>query len=1556
MAPHFLDATTLTVITNTDNQSTTGGAGVNLTGDLRYVLNYINQNPDAYSVVFALPAGFETITLQEMLPILNLNAPNPVVIEGNNSAGSGTQITINGNNSYRGFFAQQGNITLQNMTIQNTVARGGSGGTNGGGGGLGAGSGLFVNQAIVGISNLSFSNNASLGGAGGPKDPGATAWAGSGGGMGGNGANGLSPGGGGLGGNGGSSLGGLYSGGGGGIAPGGAGGVPGAAGSVGGGIGGAAAGDGASGLSGGASGGGGGGGIGSSGGDTAGGGGGVGGVAGVGAVGGNGGFGGGGGGGGSLIVGGGGSSGNGGFGGGGGGFSGTSLSTGGAGGFGGGSSGTAETGGFGGGGSSAQDLSFGTQGGVGAGAGASNCGGGGGGLGGAIFVNSGTVYGGGGGSLSVNGSMSITSSSVTAGPSGGGTATSGAAAGSDIFAVTGNALIFNPGTSQTITINNSIGDDSSNTLPPSFGYTPGAGAGATIMMQGGGILSLLGVNTYAGITTLSSGTLQINADTSLGKAGVSLNVTGTSTLETVNALTSFRPINLNASTFTLNVGSNNVTWGGVISGAGGSLTKTGSGTLTFTAANTYSNGTMINEGTLALSGSGTLNTSGAVTIAEGAIFDISAASGNITIGDLSGDGNINLAANSLTVGTSTTATLYTGVIQGTGGLTKQGTGSLLMSGANTYTGPTNVNAGLLIFYSDATRTFSSPLNVASGAELDFEQVAPTVGTYNGGISGNGAISINEQGGLGTVALTGPMSFNGTTTVYRGVLQGTTTSLPLAITNNTDATVDFEQPSGTGTYAGVITGGGGVAINSTSGNTGTVVFSGLNTYTGGSIIYSGKLQGTPNNIPGNVQVNTGAVIDYEQAAGSDTVTGNISGGGSVAINSVSGNVGTIIFSGSNTYTGGTTVYSGTLQGAPGSIQGNVAVNAGAILDFEQVTGTATYVGQISGLGSVVVNNNPGSLGTIVFSGQNSYSGGTLVAGGTLKGDTSSLQGAITDNATLEFEQTFDGIFSGSLSGTGTLEKSGDYRLTFNTDNPAFAGTTNIRRGEFKLNALLGGNVFVYDGGILSGAGKVNGDVTVKNLGMISPGNGIGIFSVGGNYLQESGSFYHVQVDLSGNSSLIDVDGQAILNPGANALVTQVDGISLNTIYTILNADLGLTGQFGNIYVDNPVLVPTALYDANHAYLLFKIGFESIAETYNQHQVAQQLASLPLNPSPEMQAILQQFALLDIYEARKALSQMSAEQYTNVILTAELANRQFIRRIFDPLREIITSNPCAPYEFCCYKPTFDVWSSISGGRSFIHGNKNAHSYRIADYEVSLGAQAKFNRCLTLGSALSYERDSISYKIGGSSRNNVVLGAIYALYRPKSFYVFGDFIFGYNLNKVRRTIDVGSIHLKPRATIKSYQTAGYAEIGTDFGFNFVLLQPFFGIEVGYFRFNKFKEHDGVPLAVDIFAKSNTNATSRLGIHLTSAPLKTGLSMGIDLSWNYRLTSNNNCIYEQFQDFGTEFKIRGLPLQRNSFEGAVKFNQGMGKNWDLYFEAIGQGWDNSFVYSFIGGLQATW
>ena len=135
--PLFSVTYTVNVSSDSNVPSGTFNAGAG-TGDLRGCLNRVNidsaSTPGTY--VIAFDSSISTITLNGMLPILNLNhSGNNLTING--SGASGGRVIIDGASTYPGFFAYQGTISLTNRTIQNTLSRGG----NGSGGGLGAGGG-----------------------------------------------------------------------------------------------------------------------------------------------------------------------------------------------------------------------------------------------------------------------------------------------------------------------------------------------------------------------------------------------------------------------------------------------------------------------------------------------------------------------------------------------------------------------------------------------------------------------------------------------------------------------------------------------------------------------------------------------------------------------------------------------------------------------------------------------------------------------------------------------------------------------------------------------------------------------------------------------------------------------------------------------------------------------------------------------------------------------------------------------------------------------------------------------------------------------------------------------------------------------------------------------------------------------------------------------------------------------------------------------------------------------------------------------------------------------
>ena len=328
---------------------------------------------------------------------------------------------------------------------------------------------------------------------------------------------------------------------------------------------------------------------------------------------------------------------------------------------------------------------------------------------------------------------------------------------------------------------------------------------------------------------------------------------------------------------------------GVISGVGG-LTKNGVGALTLSGNNTYTGATTINAGTLQLGAANRISNASALTVAGGATFNLNNFAE--TIGSLSGAGNVTLGTGRLTTGGNNTSTTYSGIMSGTGGLTKAGTGIFTFSGANTYTGATVINAGTLQVAGGAAIADTSAVSLANvaGTTLDLNGTNETIGSLAGGGATGGNVSL----GVGTLTTGG----NNTSTTYSGVMSGT----------------------------------GGL----TKAGTGIFTLSGVNTYTGATTINAGTLRlGAANRIADTsaLTVAGGATFNLNNfaetigslaGAGNVTLgTGTLTAGGDNTATTYSGvmsgtggltkqGTGVFTLSGDNTYTGATTINAGTLQ--------------------------------------------------------------------------------------------------------------------------------------------------------------------------------------------------------------------------------------------------------------------------------------------------------------------------------------------------------------------------------------------------------------------------------------------------------------------------------------------------------------------------------------------------------------------------------------------------------------------------------------------------------------------
>ena len=115
-----------------------------------------------------------------------------------------------------------------------------------------------------------------------------------------------------------------------------------------------------------------------------------------------------------------------------------------------------------------------------------------------------------------------------------------------------------------------------------------------------------------------------------------------------------------------------------------------------------------------------------MTVAGGATFDLNDT--NETIGSLAGAGNVTLGIGTLTAGGDNTSTTYTGMMSGTGGLTKHGTGTFTLSGNNSYTGATTINVGTLQLGAANRIANTSAVVVAGGAVFNLNNFAETIGS------------------------------------------------------------------------------------------------------------------------------------------------------------------------------------------------------------------------------------------------------------------------------------------------------------------------------------------------------------------------------------------------------------------------------------------------------------------------------------------------------------------------------------------------------------------------------------------------------------------------------------------------------------------------------------------------------------------------------------------------------------------------------------------------------------------------------------------------------------
>jgi uncharacterized protein YhjY with autotransporter beta-barrel domain len=599
-------------------------------------------------------------------------------------------------------------------------------------------------------------------------------------------------------------------------------------------------------------------------------------------------------------------------------------------------------------------------------------------------------------------------------------------------------------------------------------------------------------------------------------------------------------------------------------------------------------------------------------------------------------------------------------------------------------------------------------------------------------------------------------------------------------------------------------------------------------------------------------------------------------------------GVLVLAGQNTYTGGTTVNAGAILGNASSLQGDIVNDA--TVAFEEA-GSANYAGAMSGTGTFIKQGT----GSLVLSGLNSYSGGTIIDEGTLQGTTASVQGDILNLGALIFDQAGTGIFAGGIGGTGSLTVRGGGSVNFTGNSGGFLGDTFVSGAKLSVNGWLGGNrLVVQQGGTLGGNGIVP-TLTLQSGSTLAPGNSIGGIYVNGDATFDAGSSYQVETQAYGPSDLMSVAGRLTLS-GGNIDVRAGGAKRYRPInrYTIAMTDGGITGTFAGVTSDTAYLVPSLQYDSRDAYLTLRrndVDFRTMGTNGNQTAVAVDFNQLVGGATGLLADSVNTVYDLSNAQAQHAFGTMSGTQYQYSAMNGLTSARSMLDV---SLRHLSVAgsgddglNPTTGHTLnyltsgaagstllgsSSDSPMMSDrgwWVSGLGGSAIYKGQGVEHGAHAPMIGLVVGVDTTIGENLTLGvSGGEAEPDLQLNSTADETRTHMLQFGAYGRVKKHRSYVDGGINFGTERNHVSRAVTDGLLALTGSSnydgrTVSSQLDYAYA---IDLGRGFTLA-PEAGAQYGRLSLDGTTEQGASVLSLVLPARVVNSTRSLAGFRVTKA-----------------------------------------------------------------------------------------
>lgn len=757
-----------------------------------------------------------------------------------------------------------------------------------------------------------------------------------------------------------------------------------------------------------------------------------------------------------------------------------------------------------------------------------------------------------------------------------------------------------------------------------------------------------------------------------------------------------------------------------------------------------------------------------------------------------------LTYNSTTAGEHAT---FFGELSGVAGITKTGEGTLVLGGLNTYSGGTLLEIGQLRLAHDSALgtgpltvnnlgntlvTLETTVDIANdfilNTSLNLSPDSGGVATLSGIISGPGGLT---KGGLSRLYLRGANTFEG------GVY----------VADDSAIVIDNNTALGTG----LLTVAGALQL---------------------------ELRGDLNAANNIFLANEFTVLN----SGDVTLSGNITdttattGFGSSLTKTDSGR---LILTGTNTYTGGTTVKAGILQGDTDSLQGDI-----------------------------LNGDNP-----FTFS-----------------------------PPTVVFDQAGIGTYAGVISGPGNLTKIGAGPLILSGVN-TYTGITTVDDGELQVRgAITRSNMIVNAAGVLSGSGRVFGVDNRGGL-VQPGNSGIGRLQVDNFFGQNAAGRLEIDINAGGtiagtNNDHINVEGSASLDGTLNVIAAPGTYVA-GTRYTVLTAAGGVdrAGTFANVTDNLTLFDVVAIYQSNDVLIELQriLMLEDVGVTRNQRAVGAALDRIALTATGDLQTLINDLGAAAPADQQRALSQLSGDVYGSTQTIGLQAGMQFQNSVNDRLinnGQFLNSNgdtlaalsaPASNDDWIVrgQSPSNAAqgWTQGFGtsGRFGTDGNAPGGNYRQGGF--ALGLDLGRDETGAIGIANTHSYVSFNQGNGASGQLESHQVGLYLLKQLGAMYLLGSANYGYNDLDVTRTVPGGTVQGDPIA----HQFGTYAETGWSLDQGVVRFQPLAALQYQSLAQQGFAETGG-PGALIV---SGTQADS-LRTHLGGRVAFSGLEDGAGRIWS--------------------------------------------------------------------------